>query len=75
MNNPIDMIKQIIGNMQPKDVVMKMVQNNGNPMINNLIQLAQSGNIEQIKNVANNLFKEQGLDFNKEFTNFMNNFK
>ena len=46
-----------------------------NPMMNNLIQMAKSGNIQNIENFARNLFREQGRDFDAEFMEFKKNFK
>lgn len=60
----------------PKDLLMKTLQrNNQNPMINNLIQMAQQGNTKEVENFARNFFKEQGRDFDKEFAYFMQNLK
>ena len=76
MNNPIDAIKLFMskgGNAQ--DFIKKAVTNNTNPMVNNLIQMAQKGDEKGIKQFAQNLFKEQGRDFDKEFAQFMSNFK
>lgn len=46
-----------------------------NPMMNNLIQMAKSGNIQNVENFARNLFREQGRDFDAEFAEFKKNFK
>lgn len=62
MNNPMEMIKMFM-------------QKNNNPMINNLIQMAQRGDIKGVENFARNLCKEKGVDFDKEFAAFMSQFK
>lgn len=46
-----------------------------NPMMNNLIKLAKSGNIQDIENFARNILSEQGRDFDKEFAEFRKQFK
>lgn len=46
-----------------------------NPMMNNLIRMAKSGNIQDVENFARNIFREQGRDFDAEFTEFKKNFK
>lgn len=46
-----------------------------NPMMNNLIRMAKSGNIQNVENFARNLFREQGRDFDAEFEAFKRNFK
>ena len=38
----------------------------------NLLSLAQNNNGAEIETVARNLFKEKGLDFDKEFSKFKN---
>lgn len=75
MNNPIDMIKLMMGKMTPKDIVMKMLGNNSNPMFNNLINMANNGDKKGLENFARNVFKEQGRDFDKEYNELMSNFK
>ena len=46
-----------------------------NPMMNNLIQMAKSGNMQSVENFARNLYKEQGRDFDKEFAEFKKMFQ
>ena len=77
MNNPLNTIKNYIKQQgNPRDLLINfMTQNNQNPMINNLIGMAQKGDSKGVENFARNLFKEQGRDFDKEFSDFMKNFK
>ena len=71
--NPIEIIKGFIsrgGN--PQQLIMKaMRNNNSNPMINNLVEMAKSGNSKGVENFARNLFKGKGRDFDKEYGEFM----
>lgn len=74
-NNPIEMIKLFLGqNKKPEELLQKMVDDN-NPILNNLINMARSGDSKGVENFARNLYKDQGRDFDKEFSEFMNNFK
>lgn len=73
--NIINAIKNMIGFNSPKEMVLKMLGQNSNPMINNLIQMAEKGDNKGIENFARNIFKDRGMDFDKEFSNFMNNMK
>lgn len=73
--NPLNMIKGMMGNMNPKNIAMNMLKNNANPIFNNLIDMANKGDTKGVENFARNYMKEQGKDFDKEFGNFMNNFK
>lgn len=75
--NPIEILKGFMGNGgNPQGLVNKalgMVGNN-NPMIANLVNMAKSGNTQGIEQFARNYMKERGMDFDKEFASFMNNF-
>lgn len=73
--NIINAIKNMIGFNSPKEMVLKILGQNSNPMINNLIQMAEKGDNKGIENFARNIFKDRGMDFDKEFSNFMNNMK
>lgn len=74
-NNPIEMIKLFLGqNKKPEELLQKMVNDN-NPILNNLINMAQTGDSKGVENFARNLYKDQGRDFDKEFSEFMSNFK
>lgn len=60
----------------PKEIIMnQMLGKIDNPMIKNLINMAQKGDNKNIEMFAKNLMKDQGKDFDKEFANFMNQFK
>lgn len=75
MNNPMDMIKNLMKQGNPRQLVEKMVMNNSNPIMRDLVQKAQNGDTKGIEEFAQNLYKQQGRDFNKEFSQFMDNFK
>lgn len=75
MNNSMEMIKTIMSNKNPQQVIQNMISNNTNPMLNNLINMAQNGDTKGVESFARNIFKEKGRDFDKEFSEFMSNFK
>lgn len=60
--------------MTPKEMVMKSIANNNNPMLKNLLEMAQQGNSKGIEDFARNLYKEKGRDFDKEFSAFMSQY-
>ena len=64
MNNPIQMLKNLIMNKQIN-----------NPILKEVINKARNGDSKGVEQFARNLFKEQGRDFDKEFEEFMKNFK
>lgn len=75
--NPMEMIKTFMGKGgNPEQLLMKAISgNNSNPMIANLINMAQKGNKQGVENFARNFFNEKGRDFDKEFAEFMQNLK
>ena len=66
--NPMEFMKGI---KDPKQFIMNMMQQNSNPMINKLMNMAKSGNPQEIENFARNMCKEKGMDFDKSFAEFM----
>ena len=75
MNNPINMIKMMMGKMSPKDMAMSMLKNNSNPVCSNLIDMMNKHDEKGIEEFARNICKEKNIDFDKGFADFMNNFK
>lgn len=75
MNNPINMIKMMMGKMTPEQMATQMLSNSDNPMAQNLLELAKNNDNKGIEAFARNIMKTQGRDFDKEFGEFMNNFK
>lgn len=72
--NPLEIIKkQMMQGFTPETIVTKLAGNN--PMIQNLINMQKSGNTKGVENFARNIFKEKGLDFDKEYSNIRNMFK
>lgn len=75
MNNPMQFINVLKGIKNPKDAVINMIKTNNNPMIKNLVEMAEKGDTKGVENFARNVFKEQGRDFDKEMNELMKNFK
>lgn len=75
MNNPMQMMSLLKGIKNPKEAVISMIKSNNNPMVKNLVEMAEKGDSEGIETFARNMFKEQGRDFDSEIKQFMNNFK
>lgn len=73
--NPINMLKGMMGNMNPKNIAMQLLGQNNNPIFNNLIDMANKGDTKGVEEFARNYMKEQGKDFDKEFNNFKGMFK
>lgn len=75
MNNPIQIINMLKSINNPKEVVINMIKSNNNPMIKNLVEMAEKGDNKGVEEFARNFYKQQGRDFDKEFSQFMNNFR
>ena len=75
MNNPMQFMNMLKGIKNPKEAVINMIKSNNNPMIKNLVEMAEKGQNDKIEEFARNLFKEQNRDFDKEFGEFMKKFK
>lgn len=75
MNNPIQFMNMLKGIKSPKDAVINMIKSNNNPMIKNLVEMAEKGDNQGVENFARNLYAQQGRNFDEEFKDFMNNFK
>ena len=72
--NPMDMLKGMVGKMNPKSIAMNMLKNNTNPIFANLIEMANKGDTKGLEQFARNYMKEQGKDFDKEFNDFKSMF-
>lgn len=72
--NPMQMIKNMIGISNPKEMAMKMLSQNNNPIFKNLIDMANKGDTKGVENFARNYMKSQGKDFDQEFNNFKSMF-
>ena len=59
--NPMEMIKQM---------VMNKIGKNMNPMQQNLINMANKGDVKGVETFARNLLKEQGRNYDEEFNKF-----
>lgn len=71
--NPMQQIMTMIRSGQnPQQIAMNLLQSGiGNtPMGENLIRLAKNGQTADIEQIARNLAKQQGIDYDKEFANF-----
>lgn len=72
--NPMQLLQNFITKgLSPEKIVEQMVGNN--PMMANLIKMANAGDESGIEIFARNMFKEKGRDFDKEFSAFRSKFK
>ena len=72
-------IQQLIGAIKqggnPQQMVMSMLEQStqSNPIAKNIYSLARQGNYAEIEQIARNMTRERGLDFDKEFNSFKKN--
>ena len=72
--NPMNIVKNYISQgITPKNILNKM--NVNNPILNNVMNMAQNGDSKGVETFARNICKQKGLDFETEFNKFKNNFK
>lgn len=65
--NRFDVLKKFMTNgMTPKGIVKSMAGNN--PIMNNLIQMAEKGDNKGVEQFARNILRERGVDFDKEYS-------
>ena len=71
-NNPLDLINFVKSSSNPQQFMLNMLAERAgnNPMMQHLLQLAKQGKTKDIQQIARNTFKEQGRDFDKEFSDF-----
>ena len=70
MFNPMQFMNMLKGIKNPKDAVLSIVKSNTNPMVKNLVEMAEKGDTKGVENFARNYMKSQGKDFDQEFDNF-----
>lgn len=75
MNNPMQIMQLLRGIKNPKETVFQLMKGNNNPIMKNLVEMAEKEDKEGVENFARNLYNQQGKDFDKDFSEFMNNFK
>lgn len=72
--NPMQMLQNFLTKgLSPQKIVEQMAGNN--PMMVNLVKMANAGDTDGVEKVARNMFKEKGRDFDKEFSEFKSKFK
>lgn len=77
--NPLMMMamQMFKGGKNPEQIANNLIANNmgNNPMMNNLLNMAKNSNNKGLEQFARNMCKEKGIDFEKEYNNFISNFK
>ena len=70
--NPMQLIQAIKSGQNPQQLMLSILegQMSNTPMGANLLNLAKNGNNREIEQIARNISKQRGIDFDKEFAAF-----
>ena len=70
--NPMQLIQMIKSGQNPQQLMLSVLegQMSNTPMGANLLNLARNGKTNEIEQIARNLSKQRGIDFDKEFAAF-----
>lgn len=74
--NPMSFFQMLKGG-NPQQMVMKMMNNPqmaNNPIAKNMLNMAKNGDLQGIEQMGRNIAKERGIDFDKAFNDFKNQF-
>ena len=74
--NPMIFFHMLKGG-NPQQMVMKMMNNPqmaNNPIAKNMFNMAKNGDLQGIEEMGRNIAKERGIDFDKAFNDFKNQF-
>lgn len=74
--NPLQLIRMIKEGKNPEQLMLSILEDqaSASPMGANLLELAKMGRTNDIEKIARNLYAERGLDYDKEFTAFRQQF-
>ena len=75
MSNPMQFINMLKGIRNPKQAVLDMAKANNSPVFKNLVQMAENNDLQGVEQFARNILKEQGRNFDEEYSQIMNLFK
>lgn len=71
-------IFQMMQGGNPQAIAMQILNSNpqiaNNPMVKNIFNMAKDGDIHGIEQMGRNMAKEKGIDFDKSFSDFKNQF-
>lgn len=74
--NPMQLIQMIKGGTNPQQLISQILpQFQGIPLVQNAYNMMQNGNTKGLEQIARNLSKQRGIDFDTEFNNFKNSFR
>lgn len=75
--NPLQLIQLIKGGQNPQQLMMNILQQQGNnnPILQNAATMAQNGNMSGLEMLARNLAAQRGINYDQAFSEFKSYFK
>lgn len=70
--NPMQLLQMIKGGQNPQQLIINILEQRmqNTPMGANLLSLAKQNRSADIEQIARNICKQNGVDFDKEFNSF-----
>ena len=74
--NPMQLIMMIKNGQNPQQLLMNVLENQmqDTPLGANLLNLARTNNTAEIERIARNIASQKGVDYDKEFNAFKQQF-
>lgn len=68
----MQLLAQLRQSSNPQEMLYGLMEKGaqGNPIYSNILNLAKENKFDEIEQIARNIAKEKGIDFDKEFTSF-----
>lgn len=73
MDQRLLQLAQLVKGRNPEQFVMSMLNNNqiSDPNVKQMIKFAQTGDTNQLVNLASSIMAQKGLNLDQEFSSFM----
>ena len=73
--NIMQLITQLRQSSNPEQLLMGLMEQNmkGNPVAINMINLIKEGKYDEFENIARNIAKEKGIDYDTAYARFRQN--
>jgi cellobiose-specific phosphotransferase system component IIA len=70
--NPLQLIQMIKSGNNPQQLLMNIIQQqgNGNPILQNAMNLANRGNTSALEQIARNIAQQKGINYDEAWNNF-----
>lgn len=75
--NPMQLIQLLRSKRNPQQFMIQMLQQNaqGNPILENALNMVNQGNYAGLEEIARNVCKEKGLNYDESINGLAQNFR